>query len=167
MKRLAYLPLLVLFISALVACAKSKPYTSEIINPGNKVGDFIITTGQPGNVTYHWQIEPTKEEKPNKYFYTVDWGTNLNITVGIYDDTHSGKLDPNWSALNYEMFIGDHPVNLPAFGTIEADHPLLGKMRHWNVVIVATKPGKISVREAGKYEGESLDSLTIITVLPP
>jgi hypothetical protein len=64
-----------------------------MIELGDRIGDFMVTTCQLGNVTFLWQLEPTKEENHSKFLMNVDWGKNLNISVGIYDDTRSGKLD--------------------------------------------------------------------------
>ena len=131
-----------LFASVLSSCAQPTPApTNKMIEPGDQIGDFLITTGKPGEVTYQWELDSTKGASANETLIDVDWGTNVNVSMGVYDETRSGKLDSTWAGFTYEMFIEDHPVNLPAFGTIDTDHPVVGKMRAWNVVIVATKRG--------------------------
>ncbi len=46
MKKPVYLTLIVLFVFILGACATATPQSSdEMINPGDKIGDFLITTG--------------------------------------------------------------------------------------------------------------------------
>jgi hypothetical protein len=167
MKRLVYLLLWVLFINALVGCVKSKPNTSGMINPGDKVGDFLITTSKLGEVTFMWELDATHGQEANTTFTEVPAGTKLIATVGIYDDTFSGKLDENWSDLSYELYISDRQVNLSAFGTIETKHPIVGTMRHHNVVIVAEKPGKITLRSKTIYKGKSEESYDTYIFLPP
>jgi len=160
MKRLAYLMLWVLFISALVGCGKSKPNTSEMINPGDKVGDFVFSIGKLGEVTFMWELDATHGQEASTTFTEVPAGTKLIATVGIYDDTFSGKLDENWSDFSYKLYIGDRQVNLAAFGIIDAQHPIIGTMRHHNVVIVAEKPGKITLHSKTKYKGRSRNRST-------
>ncbi len=45
MKRLAYIMLIVLFYVMMASCAKADSESAdEMINPGDKIGDFLITT---------------------------------------------------------------------------------------------------------------------------
>jgi hypothetical protein len=139
-----------------------------MIEAGDKVDGYLVTKGNPEDVTYHWQLEDKKGENPNEYLLDVSQGTKFNPTLGIYDGTYSGKLDATWAELSsYELFINDHPVKLDTFGTIDVKHPMVGMMRHWNVVIVADKPGEIKVREAGTFQGDPVDGLLTITIKPP
>lgn len=168
MKGFAYFTFIVLFASVLSSCAQPTPApTNKMIEPGDQIGDFLITTGKPGEVTYQWELDSTKGASANETLVDVDWGTNVNVSMGVYDETRSGKLDSTWAGFTYEMFIEDRPVNLPAFGTIDTDHPVVGKMRAWNVVIVATKPGKITVHDIGNLDGDAYESWTTFTILPP
>jgi hypothetical protein len=54
----------VLFASLLASCASSSstPTTAiEMINPGDKIGDFLITTGEEGDITYSWDLDCVKQ----------------------------------------------------------------------------------------------------------
>jgi len=171
MKRLVYLTLLLMFAVILGACARatSQP-TVEIINPGDKIGDFLITTGEGEDVTYNWELDSAIVQQGNEEIYAVQIpvGTKMNVSVGIYDSTFSGKLDSLWSGHTYEMFIEDRPVNLQAFGSIDVTHPMVGKMRYWNVVIIATKSGKITVLAKGaEASGVPINDTKIYTFSAP
>jgi uncharacterized protein YceK len=57
MKRLVCLSLVVMFGLVLSACASATTRTgNKMINPGDKIGDFLITTGKEGDVTYTWEL---------------------------------------------------------------------------------------------------------------
>ena len=159
MKRLVYLTLIVMFAITLGACARatSQP-TDEMINPGDKIGDFLITTGEEGGVTYTWDLDCVKQGEGENYSCKATVGTKVNISVGIYDDTFSGKLDNVWSGHTYELFIENRPVNLQAFGFIDVNQPQVGKMRHWNVVVFTDKPGEITLHDTGVVDGDPFGS---------
>jgi hypothetical protein len=143
MKKIIYLALIMLFVIILGACAKATPQSAnEMINPGDKIGDFLITTGDEGKVTYGWELDECTHQE-NK---TINWcpttvGTKVNVSIGIYGQ----DLEEKWSSHTYEMVINGHPINLQAFGSIDVTHPIVGQMRYWNVVIVTNKPGEIIV----------------------
>ena len=62
MKRLALIGFILLMAGVLVACAKPKPTESSgIIRPGDKVGDFLVTTGKEGNFTYGFELDCSEE----------------------------------------------------------------------------------------------------------
>ena len=159
MKRLVYLTLLVIFAFSLSACAKatSQP-TDETIKPGDKIGDFLITTGDEGEVTYTWDLGCVKKGEGETYFCEVAIGTKVNVSFGIYDDTLSGKLEDLWASHTYELFIENRHVNLQAFGFIDVIHPRVGKMRHWNVIIFTDKPGEITCYHSGVADGDPFES---------
>ena len=165
-----YIILIVLFAVILSACAKATPEQEEgMVNPGDKIGDFLITTGE-GEVTYNYQLGSACVKQGNEEIYTcqVTVGTKVNVSIGIYDDTHSGKLETKWSGMTYEMLIEDRPVNLQAFGTIDISHPTAGTIRYWNVVINATQPGEITVSSKGaESDGTPFEDTTTFTFSAP
>jgi hypothetical protein len=168
MRRLAYLTIIVLFATTLGACAQATPQASDkMINPGDKIGDFLITTGKEGDVTYTWDLDCVKKGEGENYSCKSTVGTKVNVSMGVYA-TFSGKdLDAVWSEHTYKMFINDRPVNLEAFGSIDVLHPRAGKMRHWNVVIVAAKPGEITLRDSGVVNGDPFESTMAYTFSAP
>jgi hypothetical protein len=160
MKKLVSLTLLVIVMLTLGACAgtTSEP-TDEMINPGDRIGDFLVTTGKEGDVIYSWELVGcTEHGREEPYFCEATVGTKINISIGIYEDTSVGTLDELWSDHTYELLIENRPVNLQAFGFIEVNHPYVGKMRHWNIVIITDKSGELSLRDSGMVGGDSFES---------
>jgi hypothetical protein len=138
-----------------------------MINPGDTLGDFLITTGSPDQVTFAWEVDQIPAEAANTFTADVPWGTKLVVTTSIYDDSFSGKLDEYWENFTYELSIEGKPVNLTAFGTLESEHPVVGTMRQYNVVIVANQPGKITTHEQYELPDEQGEYTTTFTFLPP
>jgi len=170
MKRLAFLTLIVLFATVLASCAKDSSESVErMINPGDKIGDFLITTGGNQGITYVSTIHCPFDESAGIESCELTVGTKVNVGVGFIDeDLSSGKsLDEYWSEHTYEMVIESRPVNLQAFGSIDITHPYVGKIRNWNVVIVTDKPGKITARSTGVVGGDPFDYTAILTFSAP
>ncbi len=158
---LAHVILAVLFAGLSIGCSPSTASptsTNGMIEPGAKVGDMLVTKGEVGDITYHWQLPCARVGQDENYSCQATVGTKVNVSVGIYDDTGTGKLEEYWSGHTYELAIESRPVNLQSFGSIDAKHPWLGTMRHWNVVIVADQPGEITIHESGTAHGDSFTS---------
>lgn len=169
MKRIICSTLIMIVVIVLSACAKETSQSNdEMINPGDKVGDFLIAKGGSEGINYTWEFNWEKQSSnAGLYSGTINTDIKLNVSWGVYDDSHSGKLDELWSGHTYKMFINDRPVNLEAFGSIDVVHPVVGTMRHWNVVIIADKPGEITVRSEGVVNGEPFGDTEIITFTKP
>jgi len=163
--------LVVLLASMLVSCAgiTSTPADpNKMIEPGDKIGDFLITTGKEGDVIYGWQLDKCVHQDDKKInLCPTIVGTKVNVSVGIYDDTYSGKLDSLWSEHTYEMFIAGRLVNLQAFGYIDITHPVVGKMRYWNVVVTTTQIAEITVTAKGIVGGEPIEDSTTFSFTAP
>jgi len=170
MKRLTLIGLILLMTGLLVACAQPKPTESSgLIRPGDKVGDFLVSTGEEGNFTYGFDLDCSEEGSQQKANLSCKStvGDMVNISTGIYDDTNSGKLDEYWSNSNYQLFIEGRPVDLQAFGTVETKHPIVGVIRYWNVVISTSKPGTITVNDSGVAGGDAFEYTTSHTFSAP
>ena len=168
MKNLKLFILVMFFAAMLVSCAKSSAEPANgMINPGDKIGDFLITTGKEGDVTYSWDLECKRQGREEIYTCESTVGTKVNVSMGVYAAFSSKDLDTLWSEHTYQMFINDRPVNLEAFGSIDVVHPQVGKMRHWNVVIVADKPGEIRTRDSGVVDGDPYEATTTYTFSAP
>jgi hypothetical protein len=90
-------------------------------------------------------------------------GTKVNVSNSFY-----GKdLDAIWSRHTYDMSIEGRLVNLEAFGPIDTSHPVVGKLRNWNVVIVSDKPGTISIQGSSQLDGETVEMNVILTFIAP
>ncbi|MCJ7518363.1 MAG: hypothetical protein MUO42_01650 [Anaerolineaceae bacterium] len=163
--------LAIVFMSIIIlgGCGRATSQSAGgIINPGDKIGDFFITKGKESGVSYGWELDQCVHQDDKK----INWcpvvqGTTVNISLGIYDDTFTGKLDSLWSEHKYEMFIAGRPVNLKAFGSIDVNHPAIGKMRYWNVVLTTDKPGEIIVSSKGIMGSNPIDDTTTYSFSAP
>jgi hypothetical protein len=130
-----------------------------MIEPGDKVGNFTITTGEQGNFIYGFSVDCSEPGAANTYTCSATTGDMINVSTGIYDTTGKGTLDEAWTNSNYQIFIDDRPVDLAAFGTIDYTHPQVGMIRFANVVITTDKPGQITVKDSGLYDnGDAFSS---------
>ena len=168
MNGIARFLLSLLCIGLLAACTKSDSST-EMIEPGDKLGDFLITTGEEGEVTFG-DVLACKEQAESGHFacHTVV-GTKVVLTTGIYDETGSGKLDELWTEFSktYKLTIDGRPVDLPPFGTLDRVHPMVGTIRYFNVVIDASKPGEMTISDSGELDGEAIQETTVLTFTEP
>jgi hypothetical protein len=155
------LSIFILILFVLPSCAKQTSLPIEntaMIQPGDKIGNFLVTKGEQENITYNYDLDCEEAGDGKTYSCTSTVGNPVNVSTGIFDDTHTGKLDEIWSAFSYELYIQDRPVNLPAFGWIEVTHPLVGTIRYWNVVITANQPGQIITRDSGVAKDKPFES---------
>ena len=170
MKTPVYLTLIVLFVFIFGACATATPRSSdEMINPGDKIGDFLITTGGREDVVFVSKLHCPFDSSTQTESCEQPVGTKVNVVgVGFYDeDLSSGKtLDEYWSEGTHEMSIEGRPVNLQAFGSIDFNSPI-GTVRVWDVVIVSDKPGKITVHSTGIAGGDPFDYTEILMFTEP
>jgi hypothetical protein len=169
MKKIVYLPLITLFVIILGACAKTAPQSvNGMINPGDKVGDFLITTGGGEDVIFVTKLHCPFDSSTQTESCEQSAGTKVNVSQGIFADPSSGKtLDELWSEQTHEMIIKDRPVNLQAFGSVDFNNPMVGTVRVWNVVIITDKPGKISAHSKGVVGGEPWSYTASITFTAP
>lgn len=169
MKKSVYLPLIVLFVFILGACATATPQSrDEMINPGDRIGDFLITTGDGEDVVFVSKLHCPFDSSTQTESCEQPVGTKVNVGMGFYDDDpSSGKtLDEYWSEGTNEMSIEGRPVNVQAFGSLDFNS-LIGTVRVWDVVIVSDKPGKITVPSTGIAGGDPFDYTLILTFIEP
>jgi hypothetical protein len=153
-KRLIVLLALLLVAGLTGACSQltGQSTGNKMIEPGDKIGDFLITTGVEGQFTYGFNIECSDMSEKNTYSCNATVGKAINVSTGINDSTGKGNLDQIWTNSKYQMFINDLPVDLQAFGIINYTHPAVGEIRFANVVIIASKPGEITVKDSGVFD---------------
>jgi hypothetical protein len=171
MKIKAGLLLIFVFTIALSACSSGNSPSSKqdnMIEPGDKVGDFLITIGEQGKFTYGFNVTCSEPGANNTYSCTASVGDIINVSTGMYDTTGKGTLDEVWAHSNYQIYINDRPVDLQAFGTIDYNHPQVGVIRFANVVITTDKPGQITVRDSGVYDnGDAFSSTSTYEFIAP
>ncbi len=154
-RKLAILFFVFIVIGSTSACsggAGSSGDKNKPIEPGDKVGDFTVNTGEQGKFTYGFSVECSELGAANTYLCNATTGEVINVSTGLYDTTGNGKLDEIWTNSNYAIFINDRPVDLQAFGTIDYTHPQVGVIRFANVVISSNKAGEITVKDSGVYD---------------
>lgn len=159
MKTLGYLALVVFLAGSFASCAPSNPTPTAgaMINPGDRIGDFLITTGGLEGVKNVWDLGCRENE--GGWSCEVPVGAKVNVSVGIYPDpAEGGDLETKWAGLTYDLVIGGRPVNLEAFGPVEFDHPYRHIIRCWDVVVTADKPGEMKYKETFALAGETQES---------
>jgi hypothetical protein len=177
MKKIVHLTLILLFVFILGACATATPQPVEtssqriegMINPGDKIGDFLITTGDGEDIIFVSKLHCPFDSGSQTESCEEPVGTKVNVVgIGFYDDDpSSGKtLDEYWSEGTHEMSIEGRPVNVQAFGSVDFNS-VIGTVRVWDVVIVSDKPGKITIHSTGIAGGDPFDYTVILTFTEP
>jgi hypothetical protein len=123
MKRRLFFGIVLLFIFILTACTASS--SVQLIEPGDKVGDFTITTATDGNFTYGFAIQCVGPGQANAYTCDATVGQAINVSTGLRGTSGNGNLDAVWKNADYKLYINDLPVDLAVFATIEYNHPPL------------------------------------------
>ena len=169
MKKLIFLIFIALFAGTLSACVKAtSQLVDEMINPGDKIGDFLITTGDSEDVIFVTKLHCPFDDSTSTESCEQPVGTKVNVSQGIFVDLSIGKtLDELWSEQTHEMFIEGRPVNLQAFGFVDFNNSMVGTVRVWNVAIVTDKPGKITASSKGVVGGDPWNYTAIITFTAP
>ena len=159
--------LIVVFALILASCANTDP--EDTINPGDKIGNFLITTGTDEEVTYVSKLHCPFDAKTSTESCEIPVGTKVNVSNSFYDpnDRNGAGLDDIWARHTYEMSIEGQPVNLEAFGPINTSHPVVGKMLNWNVVIVTDTPGTISIMGTATLDDETVEMNVVLTFIVP
>jgi hypothetical protein len=151
--RLAPFAFLVLLLASCAAAVPLPGGAGKPIEPGDRVGAVTVTKGEGEDIIYQWSpacADQTEDTTSCK----ADVGVKANVSVGVYDETLSGKLDSIWAEHTYEMTINGRPVNLKSFGSIDVPHSSGLLLRAWNVVLQADKPGEVTVYSKGVVHGE-------------
>jgi len=160
---------LVFLMLLLVSCAPAAPMppdASKPIEPGDRIGNVTVTKGEGEDILYLWGggcTGQTDTEDTCK----ANVGAKANVSIGVYDETLTGKLDSLWADHTYEMSIEGRPVNLKAFGSIDVPHPQTVKLRAWNVVLVSDKPGEVTIHSKGVVNGEPFTQTLTYTFSAP
>jgi hypothetical protein len=169
MKALGRLASLVFLGLLLASCAAAAPLpagSSKPIEPGDRIGNVTVTKGEGEDVIYQWS-GACAEQTDTVTSCKADVGAKANVSIGVYDETFSGELDSVWAGHTYEMTIDGRPVNLKPFGSIDVNHPGGLKLRAWNVVLQADKPGVVKVYSKGLVHGEPFTQTLTYTFSAP
>lgn len=162
--------LCIVFAFLVLGACKTGQVDNGMIDPGEKVGDFLVTTGNEEDTSYLMELTCQDQSEQSMTCEAIT-GEKVNISYALYNEKAGESLDDLWSEHTYKMLIGDQQVNLEAFGSIDAYHtnqfgnPF--KMRHWNVWIMTDKPGEITIQHSGVVDGESFEGITVILFVAP
>jgi hypothetical protein len=168
MKKNNYVILFVLLLVTLTACAAAGPQPAGgAINPGDRVGDFLVTNQGGEDVTYLWQMDTGCTQQTNPAINSCKLNTDkkVNVSLGVYAPVPGKIVEQRWAEHTYEMTINGRPVNLKAFGFVDVVHPRVGPMRLWNVVLIASQPGEITVHAQGTVDGDPFEDTTSLTFM--
>ena len=167
MKSIFHFVLIMLTVVVLSACAAAKPESGDdMIDPGDTIGEFLITTSDDDSVIYTTTIHCPFDPNTLTETCEIETGRKVNVGLGVFGKTVE-ELDTFWAEQTYQMTIEGRPVNLEAFGSVEITHPIVGKMRLWNVVIVTDSPGEITIQHSGEMAGESMEGTNVLIYIKP
>ncbi len=159
MQRFLFMILVVLLSGSTAACAATGSRSTSMVEPGDKVGDVLVSKGVDGQFTYGFEVSCSQLQDQSNYSCNVSLGEAVNVSTGIFNSTGSGNLDQIWAKSGYQVFVDDRPVDLEAFGTIDYTHPQVGVIRFANVVISSERPAQVTVQDSGVYDnGEPFNS---------
>jgi hypothetical protein len=169
---------LIVFVTACAAPIQISPTTApaqtltsakDLIRPGDKIGNFLVTTGIDEEVTYVSKLHCPFDAKTSTESCEIPVGTKVNVSNSFYDpnDRDGAGLDDIWARQTYKMRIEGRFVNLEAFCPIDTYHPVAGKLRNWNVVIVTDTPGTISIKGSSMQDGEAVEMNVVLTFTIP
>jgi len=171
MKKLSPLTMNILIILFLAACANIMP-DDGIIDPGEKVGDFLISTGTKEDTLYLYDLK-CEDQGATSTVCQAPAGQKINVSLSVFDPSRSAdmNLDTIWADHTYHMKIEGRPVNLDAFGSIDAYHvnefKNSIKMRHWNIWILTDKPGEIKIQNQGNVLSQNFDLTVTYKITAP
>ena len=157
--------LCVVFTLLVLSACKPIQVDNGMIDPGEKVGDFLFSTGNEEDTTYFVELN-CQDQSEELMTCEANTGEKVNVSYALYNDKAGETLDDMWSEHTYKMVIGDQQVNLEPFGSIDAYHtnefgtPF--KMRHWNIWVMTDTPGEITIKHSGVVDGESFEGITVI-----
>lgn len=125
-----------------------------MIRPGNKIGEMTI------------------ERNESKHYYWIFDSCNLNWTITPHSQTmectvpelavvgvgefwgaEKTKLESNWKAMSWELYIDDYPIALDEFGWsdisyFDASAGFDVTYRHWNVILRNLSAGRHTIRSS-------------------
>lgn len=139
--------------------APTADFNAPSIQPGDQLDGFTITTAGEGEVTFGWDGNcPEQPRAPGdtliRYECALTTAQKFNPCSAAYTFGSGRTLDEIWAEFKYELKINGRPVDLEAFGTFDFIHPQFGPMRIYNVAIVASQPGEITIEDVTTMPGQ-------------
>lgn len=156
MKRLfdTLFALLIVAIGASCANFTLRP-AKEIIKPGDRIGAMTIEREESKH--YYWIMDSCDFDwattKPHSQ--TVECTVPELAVVGVGDfwGAEKTKIESNWDAMSWELYIDDHPIALDEFGWSEFSYFDQGSgmdvtFRNWNVLLRNLTAGRHTIRSS-------------------
>jgi hypothetical protein len=140
----------------------------NMIEPGDQIGDMVVTTGQPGDPEI-WNFCDPYLAGPGIYTRECELPAIPNLQIGSGNLADTAELQNlEWQAQTWELTLDDQPINLSAFGTLPDQNILEGgralTLRQWNVVLDNPIPGQHTLRYViREHQLGSEDSVTDAT----
>lgn len=147
------LTLLVLAVASFAAACGG----DSALGPGAKVGSMSLANdGLSAGDSHFFDFCDPFLRGPGVYERSCDVpagaGPRIWVGYGVFAETQD-QLESEWSAVKWSLWIDDHRVDLPSFGT--SDRVLYGLpqaggknviLREWKVTIVEPTAGEHKVR---------------------
>ena len=154
MKKLIVIALSVVLAGIIASCAGVQPDSTQVaLKPRDKIEDMtlVISSNYPSEPL--WSIgslcllegltEPGSRTMDCK-IAELPW---IYFDIGWYAD--ATLLASNWDAMEWEMYIDGHEIDLESFGWFERESAVGGentKERIWLVTLTNPSPGEHSMR---------------------
>ena len=161
MKIQKQLTLVTIVVIILASCATATQKAEDaMLIPGDNIGtmtveDHAMSTKYPSL----WEYCSFQTENSTPGTQTLDCEVPLTPRMQVeigWDAKDSTILDSNWDAIEWELHIDDHQINLDKFSRLSdtgrTDLGITHSSRHWIIDMNNLSPGKHTLRFLWKSE---------------
>jgi len=132
-----------------VSCSSSVDDEASMIGPGDTIGAMTVEQGT-NDTDYAWIwdfCEFIKEDpKPGTKKVECTISPQPVLALGLGWGAEESRMESNWNAMTYELYIDDQRVDLEQFEWEGGDDPVYGLSRGWVIHLVDPSPGEHSFR---------------------
>ncbi len=155
MKRFAYFLHFTVIASTLISCTLVNQIlggAAEWIKPGDKLGEMTVEQGSrhlPYPHIYKFCKEMPDQHEPVTFKSECDVPLISGLALDIGWLAKESKIESNWEAMVWDLYIDDHKIDLEAFDWHEFDfiaHGEDNKARHWLIDLRNLSPGNHTFR---------------------
>lgn len=170
MKRFKYILGVVLITGTLIACGLTGQIlgdADEMLKPGDRIGEMTIEQGHmtlPYPHLYYFCEAMPDEHQPFTFTSNCDVPLITGLALNLGWTAKESKLAANWDAIDWVLYIDDHPVDLGAFDFEELDfiaHGEDNKSRTWYIDLKNLSPGDHTLRKSWTSKTEIDDGFDI------
>ena len=172
MKKFVSLTLIILFVSILGACTKSKPKRIEgMINPGDEIDGMLFTTTDEvdwdNSITFLCDFSSSDDTNNRTAPCFTLPGNSVffgNFSGVPYDNPE--EADEPWQGIKSEVIFDGQPLNLPAFGYMEIElYDMEWKYaRIWNLKVENITPGTHTIQTMWEDQEETIKNTYVFTI---